>query len=215
LFSYLEVVLKKDRLIQLIRLGESDTLEFKRTITHADKIAKTLVSFANYKGGIILVGIDDNGKLLGCNPQAERRTIQLASNYFCEPEVEFFIEEITLESIVILKVTVPESFVKPHFALNNQGEKIPYIRIGDNSTIASRTTLKAISLDRGEQKRKWNSKEAAVLEFLQINKRISALQLASMLNFSIHRSEKFLFDLAMDGVIREHHQGRNVYYTLS
>ncbi len=36
---------------QLLALGENEQLDFKKEITSVHKIAKTIVSFANVKGG--------------------------------------------------------------------------------------------------------------------------------------------------------------------
>lgn len=207
--------MKKSALIQLILLGEGDTLEFKRTITHADKIAKTIVSFANFKGGIILVGVADDGKIIGCNPAAELRNFHLAINYYCEPLIDFFIEELLVENYIVLKINIPESYLKPHFVLNNNGEKIPYIRINDQSTIASKTTLKAISFESKHKKKITNKHELEIVQFLQKNKRITAYQLSELLNFSIQRSEKMLFELSLDGILREHLHSKITFYTLS
>ncbi|NNM15199.1 MAG: ATP-binding protein, partial [Bacteroidia bacterium] len=46
------------RIRDLILLGENEILDFKQQITSESKIAKTMVSFANHKGGTLLVGVD-------------------------------------------------------------------------------------------------------------------------------------------------------------
>lgn len=79
---------KKDKLInaqkrllqkdihQLIENGENDSVEFKSSIrydyfrkeTNRDLelvIAKTIVGFMNAKGGILILGVDDDGNILG------------------------------------------------------------------------------------------------------------------------------------------------------
>ena len=43
----------------LIEEGEGFTIEFKRRISSPEKIARTLISFANTRGGTILFGVDD------------------------------------------------------------------------------------------------------------------------------------------------------------
>jgi hypothetical protein len=75
-------VAKKDMALQipeLIKRGESVQLEFKRSLrwdyqqTIKNKavervIAKTVAGFANAKGGTLLIGIDDDGNVLGLEP---------------------------------------------------------------------------------------------------------------------------------------------------
>jgi predicted HTH transcriptional regulator len=48
---------------KLILEGEGVTQDFKKKITSCEKIAKTMVSFANNKGGRLLVGISDDGTI--------------------------------------------------------------------------------------------------------------------------------------------------------
>ena len=45
---------------KLILEGEGVTQDFKKRIASCEKIAKTMVSFANNKGGRLLVGIADD-----------------------------------------------------------------------------------------------------------------------------------------------------------
>ena len=50
---------------RLIEEGEGFGIEFKRRISSAEKIARTIISFANTKGGTILFGVDDDGSIVG------------------------------------------------------------------------------------------------------------------------------------------------------
>ena len=50
---------------KLILAGEGVDLDFKKTITFHHKIAKTMVAFANNKGGKILIGVMDDGTVKG------------------------------------------------------------------------------------------------------------------------------------------------------
>ena len=73
---------------QLIAKGESDTLDFKKTISSASKIAKTMSSFANHKGGRLLVGVNDNGTISGVRSEDEKYMLDLAASFFCKPEIK-------------------------------------------------------------------------------------------------------------------------------
>jgi predicted HTH transcriptional regulator len=46
---------------KLIAKGEHQQLDFKFEISDSRKIAKTLVAFANTNGGVLLIGVKDNG----------------------------------------------------------------------------------------------------------------------------------------------------------
>ena len=47
---------------ELIRIGESLTLEYKSSFDR--KPVETLVAFANASGGTVLIGVEDNGTVL-------------------------------------------------------------------------------------------------------------------------------------------------------
>lgn len=54
-----------DELRHLISKGESETLEFKKSTGLLKAIFQTLTAFLNHKGGTVLVGVLDNGKIIG------------------------------------------------------------------------------------------------------------------------------------------------------
>ena len=58
---------------QFIFEGENVNVDFKKTITSCQKIAKTLVAFANNKGGRLLVGVADNGTIKGVKSEDEEK----------------------------------------------------------------------------------------------------------------------------------------------
>ena len=47
------------KILSPIKLGESQTAEFKNSFQK--EVIKTVVAFANTKGGKIFIGVDDNG----------------------------------------------------------------------------------------------------------------------------------------------------------
>ena len=50
---------------QLIAQGEGRRIDFKEETIRPRKLAETLVALANAEGGTILVGVDDNGQVVG------------------------------------------------------------------------------------------------------------------------------------------------------
>ena len=49
----------------LIDEGEGFAIELKRKVSRPQKIAKTMIAFANTKGGTILFGVDDDHTIVG------------------------------------------------------------------------------------------------------------------------------------------------------
>jgi ATP-dependent DNA helicase RecG len=55
----------RDDLSRLIAQGEGQQLDFKEETIKPGKLAETLVAFANAEGGLILLGVDDRGHVVG------------------------------------------------------------------------------------------------------------------------------------------------------
>jgi len=65
---------------QLVRLGEDSSRQFKADVTNPDSLAAELVAFSNSRGGTILIGVADDGTLVGLSAQDVRRINQLIGN---------------------------------------------------------------------------------------------------------------------------------------
>jgi predicted HTH transcriptional regulator len=126
-------VLKSELLYELLKQGESISLDFKQTIT-AHKIARTLVAFANTKGGTILIGVADNKHILGIDPEEEKFVIEEATNKYCTPKIAYEIEVFEEDKEkMVLAVYVQEGKEKPYFALDLEGVPHAFIRQGDKN----------------------------------------------------------------------------------
>jgi ATP-dependent DNA helicase RecG len=109
-------------LIELISRGEDSRTQFKRTITNAESLAGDIVAFSNSKGGRILIGVSDQGDIVGLSPEDIRRINQLVSNAttnLVRPSVNTYNENVaTAGGQVVMVVAVPEGISKP-YADNN------------------------------------------------------------------------------------------------
>lgn len=125
----------------LLKRKESDTIDFKQLINSPQKLAKTLVAFANTEGGIIVIGVSDKKKIIGIDPLEEIFMVEKAISENCEPPpilqfeiletVELNERNIETEKSVLL-VHVKKSD-KKHFFKNENGEKSYYRRINDQT----------------------------------------------------------------------------------
>jgi len=52
-------------LLEIIRNGENSGVEFKRDVIQNHELAKELVAFSNLEGGMLLLGIEDDGSISG------------------------------------------------------------------------------------------------------------------------------------------------------
>ena len=67
-------------LIEIIRNGENSSVEFKRDDVHADSLAREMSALLNFEGGVILLGVEDDGGVSGLRNRAdaERRIMEIA-----------------------------------------------------------------------------------------------------------------------------------------
>src|ERR1700743_3851207 len=122
--------------------GEGVTLDFKKTITSCEKIARTMVSFANNKGGRLLIGVADDGTIKGVKSEDEERyMITRAAHLYSRPALEPEVEEIYTDDKLVLVVNMPASTLKPHYALAEDGKWWVYVRIKDKSVLASKVMV--------------------------------------------------------------------------
>jgi len=99
-------------LIEKIHLGEDSTIEFKRQLPRRDSLADEIAAFANARGGVILIGVDDNGEIVGLGQrnldQTEKTVVEVCRDSI-EPQVSIFTEKLQFDGKVLLKVEVPRS----------------------------------------------------------------------------------------------------------
>ncbi|MFC1224770.1 helix-turn-helix domain-containing protein [Pedobacter sp. BG31] len=200
----------------LILQGEGVMLDFKKTITSTEKIAKSLVAFANNRGGKLLIGIADNGSIKGVKSEEEEKYMILtAAHQFCKPAIEPHFEEIYVDDKLVLVVEIPESDTKPHYALDHQKKWWAYIRIDDKSVLASRIiveVLKQEDKDNGVLI-SYSDNEKKLLEYLEQNGKITLKEFSKLLRSSYRKAQKVLVNLILTNVIKSHTTEKEEYFT--
>jgi predicted HTH transcriptional regulator len=201
---------------KLIFDGEGVSLDFKKTITSCEKIAKTMVSFANNKGGRLLIGVADDGSIKGVKSEDEERyMITRAAHLFAKPALDPIFEEIYIDDKIVVVVEIKPSNLKPHYALAEDGKWWVYIRVKDKSVLASKIVvdvLKRSAKDDGVLI-EYSSKEKALLEYLDTNQRINVKEYCELLKVGRRGAQRILVNLALSGVIKIHTTEKEEYYT--
>lgn len=202
---------------KLIQEGEHDMLDFKQEISSAQKIAKTMVSFANHKGGRLLIGVRDNGAIAGVRSEDEKYMLETASGFYCKPEIELEIEEWDVEGKTVLEVRIPEGEHKPYSALGEDNKWWVYIRVKDKSLLASKVVVDVLrqSSDSDNRMIDYGHNEKALLSYLSKNERITIAAYCKLVNISRRRANRILVSLIRAGIIRSHTTEKIEYYTLS
>lgn len=201
---------------KLIFEGEGVTLDFKKTITSCEKIARTMAAFANNKGGRLLIGVADDGTITGVKSEDEERyMITRAARLFIKPAIEPRFEEYYVDDKLVLIVDIPEGDIKPHYALAEDGKWWVYVRVKDKSVLASKIVVDVLahSADKEGVLIEYSAKEKALLEYLEKMQRISIDEYCKLQNLSRRNAQRIIVNMVLSGVIRIHTTEKEEYYT--
>ncbi len=132
----------------LIRQGEHQTQDFKFRVDDQKKIARTLSAFANTDGGRLLIGVKDNGKIAGINPEEEFHMIEGAATLYCKPPVKFESKIWQEDFRLVLEISVEANPARNHLSSDENGSWKIYIRRDDHTLLANKILLKIWALEK-------------------------------------------------------------------
>nr|WP_295925393.1 ATP-binding protein [uncultured Dyadobacter sp.] len=201
-------------IIQLIKEGEGLTTEFKRTVDSPFKIAKTIVSFANTSGGNLLIGVADDGSVPGVHSELrELQKLEKATVQLTDPQILVQIQSRTLDGKKVLSVFIAESADKPHYALNEKGERVIYIRVKDKSMPIPRLLLYN-ETDAETGKLLANRHVKTLITYLKETDSVTAKVFSRIINISEKRAERMLQDLAARQILLKISRGKPESFSL-
>lgn len=201
--------------------GESTTVEFKRKFTTALKIAKEISALLNTKGGYIFFGIDDDGTVCGTdNEKGEIGLIEQACGFYLEPPVIPEIEIIDYFGKDIVVLSVDESNNKPHRVINSEKKGkngIAYVRVGEQSVIASREMIKVLEgmISAKPLKMSVGKNERRLFQYLENHERVTVSDFARISNISKRRASQLIVRLVRAGILFIHQDSAQDYFTLN
>lgn len=108
--------METEELLTIIANGEDSRHQFKQNITRAESLVPELAAFSNSKGGLLLIGVTDDGDIQGLTVDDMGRINQLVSNAAkdVKPPIAVTTENIALPSGMVMVVDVPEGISKPY-----------------------------------------------------------------------------------------------------
>ncbi|MHC1703081.1 MAG: helix-turn-helix domain-containing protein [Tenuifilaceae bacterium] len=191
------------RVISLIKQGEHQTLDFKHSINDSKKIARSLVAFANTDGGILLIGVKDNGSVVGVNSEEEYYMIEAAAQMYCKPEVKFDVVKWNINGKTVLEVTVKPSKKLPHKAPDKNGDYKAFVRFKDENMVATPIQLRIWKAERHRKSIRMvlSERENALFDFFKTNKKVTVNQYSKIGFMSRTDAENFLVNLTVLGMI--------------
>lgn len=209
--------MSRQDLKNLIDRGEGRFLEFKHKVSSPEKIARELAAFANTKGGTLLVGVEDNGNMIGTESFFEEEFwLNQAAKDVCVPEIPINIEMINIGHRDIIIVEVPEAEKKPIYVKSKKKRQV-FIREGEESVLASKERVEILkngSSDEGVTF-EYGEKEQLLFRFLNEYGDINVNRYAIIANVTTYRAAKILVNLVSAGVLNIFQKDGVEHYTFA
>jgi len=133
---------------RLIKNGESETVEFKESLSLKSEIGETVSAFSNTNKGKIIIGISDSGKIIGV--EVGKKTLEELANYIKQntdnhiyPKMKL-VKSIDDKNLIIIEVN--EANEKPVFFRGNA-----YRRISRSNHKLSASEIRKLAKESGKK----------------------------------------------------------------
>lgn len=131
--------MRSEDILELVANGENSAVEFKRDDLRPEQLAREIVALANFQGGRVLLGVEDDGTISGIQrPDLEHWVMDTVFSRHVHPLILPFYEEVAMpDGRRVAIVSVTQGTSKPYVLRHNGREDI-YIRVGSTSRLATR-----------------------------------------------------------------------------
>jgi len=136
-------------LLEIIRNRESSGVEFKRDVIQNHELAKELVAFSNFEGGMVLLGVEDDGSISGtARPDTEQFVMNACRDKIRPALIPFYevVRDVEPGRDVAI-VRVPRG-LDVHTVWHNN-RNVYYIRVGSQSREPTTEELARLFQQRG------------------------------------------------------------------
>ncbi len=135
--------------------GESMTLEFKSRLDEGEgidrnRLIQTVVAFANTSGGTILLGVSNDGQVLGLDPNDTKDTVVRKIDGNVSPVPYFEVMQQEQEGKPILVISVREATIKPCALMVNKNKPQYYVRMDGSNKLAKPEDIWQMCGERGQ-----------------------------------------------------------------
>lgn len=160
----------RTELLEMIHNGENSGVEFKRDVLQNHDLAKELVAFANFQGGVVLLGVEDDGSVSGTTRDNLEEWVMTACRDKVRPGLIPFYEVVkdVEPGKDVAVVRVSRGFDVQTLWHNNKNAY--YIRVGTQSREPSPEELSRLFQQRGTFRAELRPVSGAVLADLDLRR---------------------------------------------
>ena len=205
---------------RIVARGEGRHVEFKRRVPEPTRLAKEVVAFANSGGGRLLLGVDDDGTILGVKDSAEEEfSLSQALGMNCRPSVHWKSERVAVSNKRdVILVTVPDSPRKPHFIVVDEqdGSGPAYVRVKDMSLEASPESVSLMKSRHysDDVQFEFGKNELLLMRYLEQYGRVTVERFAQIADLKKANAGELLVTLTRAGVLKQFREERGDYYMI-
>jgi predicted HTH transcriptional regulator len=202
---------------KLIEGGENQKLDFKYCVSDSKKISRTLSAFANSDGGILLIGVRDNGSIAGIRSDEEYYMVDTAAELFCRPKITYTIKQHQVGGKTILEVEVMKGDKRPYQAKDENGRWLSYFRHHDQNLLANKVLLQVWrKTEKGSGVLvKFGKAENLLMEYLTKNGSITFSMFRKIARISAYRAQMILANLLIFNVLIMNASEKGISYELN
>lgn len=162
-----------------------------------------MVAFSNADGGRLLLGVRDNGSVAGVKSDEEYYMAEAAAKLYSKPPVNFQTHQWMIEGKSVLEISIPKSAEIPHFAQNDEGKWVAYIRKDDQNIVAPGILLKVWEQQKNPRGVfiRFSDEEKRLLALLASDQHLSLNQFTRKAKLPRWKGERLLVKLIVIGVV--------------
>ena len=160
----------RTELMEIIENGENSGVEFKRDDLRTQDLAKVLVAFSNLAGGMVLLGVEDDGSVSGlARPELEEWVMSVCRDKIRPAIIPFFeiIREVEKgKDVAVVRVTRGYDV---HALWHNTSNKY-LIRVGTQCREASQEELARLFQQKGSIRAELQPVSGATVKHLDLRR---------------------------------------------
>jgi ATP-dependent DNA helicase RecG len=151
--------MKVNEIDALVRCGESDTLELKKTTGQLSRAAETICGFLNGHGGIVVFGVTPDREIVGqtVSDSTVQDLAQCLKRF--EPPAPVQVERIALPDSAheLLVLRTDASHESRPFTIDGR----PYERISSTTSVMPQEKYQRLLLERAHSSQRWENLPAS------------------------------------------------------
>jgi len=149
--------MKLEELKKLVSQGESNTLELKKSTAQLRRAAETLCGMLNGSGGVVLLGVAPNGRIVGqeISDKTLREVADILGKFEPPAAINQTRVDIEDDKEVLVLEAIPNPELRPYVF-----DGRPYQRRGPTTRVMAQETYQRLLTDRSHGRMRWENQSA-------------------------------------------------------